>query len=79
MRDGTVRERLVALTAEDLGRDREQIRDESSLERDLDADSLDLVGLVGSIEDEFSIDLPRNVEASWRTFGDMLATVEAQL
>lgn len=76
---GTVRERLVALTAEELGLTREEIVDESTLAQDMAADSLETKALAMEIEDEFGVEISDTEELGWRTFGDVLAMVEAKV
>lgn len=41
----------------------------------LGCDSLDRVSLVVAIEEEFAIEISDDTEASWRTVGDIVATV----
>ena len=51
-----VSEQVKAVLVEQLGIDEDQITDEASFQEDLDADSLDLVELIMSLEEEFSKD-----------------------
>jgi len=73
---GTIRERMVALVAEELQLTREEIVDESEIERDLGADSLDRTEIIMECEDEFGITIHDDDCQAWSTFADMLATVE---
>ena len=57
----TIFERLKRVVVERLGVDGEQVVPAASFIRDLDADSIELVELVMSVEDEFS-DSSRKVE-----------------
>ena len=52
----TVYERVRALIVEQLGVDEEEVTPNASFVDDLNADSLDLVELIMSIEEEFSGD-----------------------
>ena len=52
----TTYERLKKIVVEQLGVDEEQVTAEASFVDDLNADSLDLVELIMSIEEEFSKD-----------------------
>ena len=50
----TVFERVRKIVAEQLGADESEIKPEASFMEDLNADSLDLVELIMSLEEEFS-------------------------
>jgi len=50
-----VYEKLRALLAEQLGISKEDITPETNIIEDLGADSLDVVELIGALEDEFDI------------------------
>ncbi len=52
----TTYDRLKKIVVEQLGVDEEEVKPESSFVDDLNADSLDLVELIMSIEEEFSKD-----------------------
>lgn len=49
---------------------------ETLLEEDLDADSLDLVDLVMSFEDEFQIEVPEEEIENIKTVGDIVKYIE---
>ncbi len=49
---------------------------ETLLEEDLDADSLDLVDLVMSFEDEFQIEVPEEEIENSKTVGDIVKYIE---
>jgi acyl carrier protein len=54
--DGTTFERLKKIIVEQLGVDEEEVTPQASFVEDLNADSLDLVELIMSLEEEFSKD-----------------------
>ena len=56
MTDGTTFERLKKITVEQLGVEPYDVTPEAAFVEDLNADSLDLVELIMSIEEEFSKD-----------------------
>ena len=56
MTDGTTFERLKKLIVEQLGVEEADVTPEAAFVEDLNADSLDLVELIMSIEEEFSKD-----------------------
>jgi acyl carrier protein len=53
----TVNERLKKLVAEQLGVDEVQVTPEASFVEDLNADSLDLVDLIMTLEEQFGIEI----------------------
>jgi acyl carrier protein len=72
-----VEPRIRRLVAEQLGIGTEELSPIVSLTDDLAADSLDLVELALAIEQDLDIVLPDNLMAEVRTYGDLLAVVEA--
>ena len=48
----------------------------SLLEEDLDADSLDAIDIVMSIEDEFQVEVPDEVIADMKSVGDIVNFIE---
>ena len=69
-------EKLRALIAEQLELDESEITMESELIDDLGADSLDVVDLVRTIEDEFEIEVPDEAIENMRTVGDAVKFIE---
>jgi acyl carrier protein len=55
--DGTTFERLKKIIVEQLGVDDEEVTSEASFVEDLNADSLDLVELIMSLEEEFGMEI----------------------
>jgi acyl carrier protein len=53
----SVEERVVEIIAEQLGLDKDEIQMEASFIDDLGADSLDIVEMIMTIEDEFDIEI----------------------
>ena len=51
---------------------------ETSLVDDLDADSLDVVDLIMSLEEEFDIEIPTKRLRKIKTVGDLVKYIEAQ-
>lgn len=75
--DGTLEERLRTIFANELGVDEESITLTATVRGDLNGDSLDDVGLICAIEDEFDMSIPDEVDAEeLHTFGDWLKMVE---
>jgi len=55
--DGTTYDRLKKLIVEQLGVDEEEVNPQASFVEDLNADSLDLVELIMSLEEEFGMEI----------------------
>ncbi len=70
-------EKLREILSDSLDLDPEQITLESSLTEDLGADSLDVVDLVMSIEDEFGVEFPDDAVEQVKTVGDVVDYIEA--
>lgn len=69
-------DRIAEILAEQLSFDVDKITMETLFEEDLDADSLDLIDLVMSIEDEFQLEVPDEVIESVKTVGDIVNFIE---
>lgn len=50
--------RIKELVAEELGIDVSEIKEDTSLKNDLNADSLDLFQIIMALEEEFDIEIP---------------------
>ena len=72
----SVFEKLQEIIAEQLEIDPEEIDYESNIIDDLGADSLDIVDLVMSVEDEFGIEVPDEALESVSTVEDMVKYIE---
>ncbi|MBQ0135768.1 MAG: acyl carrier protein [Oscillospiraceae bacterium] len=72
-------EKIKALIAEQLDLSEDDITIDSALIEDLGADSLDVVDLVMSIEDEFEIEVPDEAIENMRTIGDAVKFIEANI
>jgi len=55
--DGTTYDRLKKLIVEQLGVDDQEVQPQASFVEDLNADSLDLVELIMSLEEEFGMEI----------------------
>jgi acyl carrier protein len=71
--------RIRALVAEQLGVDIAEVTQDASILDDLGADSLDVVELVMSLEDEFDIEVPDEEVEGMRTIGDIQQYVIANV
>jgi acyl carrier protein len=69
--------RLKKIVAEQLGVDESKIVPTASFSEDLNADSLDLVEMIMSLEEEFGVEIPDEEAEKIRTVGDAMAYIEA--
>lgn len=68
---------LQELAAEILGVDPDQVQLNVSFQRDLAADSLDLVELVSAVEDKYDVELPEETLEGMRNVGNLWTFLEA--
>jgi acyl carrier protein len=68
--EDTIEVRLRRIISEQLGVDESQVVPSASFEEDLNADSLDLVELIMSLEEEFGIEISEEDAEKIRTVGD---------
>ena len=69
-------ETIRDILADQLSIDPESLTMETDMLNDLDADSLDVVDVVMSLEDEFGIEIPDDAIEGIRTVGDLVKYVE---
>ena len=69
-------ERVQKIICEQLEIDRHLVTEDASISGDLGADSLDLVDLSMSIEEEFNLEVPDDVLDHIRTVGDIVKFID---
>lgn len=73
-------DKVKAIIAEQLGvEDVESITGETSLMKDLEADSLDAVEIMMALEDEFEITIPDEDAEKFTNIGDIVNYVEGKI
>ena len=72
-------EELAKILDEQLHLNGMEITPESRIKEDLGADSLDLIDLAMSIEDEFEIELSDDAIEHIKTVGDMVSYIEDRI
>ncbi len=65
-------EKLKNLISEGLGVDKELVKEEATFVDDLSADSLDIVELIMSVEEEFDMEVPDADAEKIVTVGDII-------
>lgn len=65
-------EKIIKLIAEKLSKKVDEIKPSSRLVEDLGADSLDVVEMIITLEDEFGITLPDEEVANMKTVADVV-------
>jgi len=72
-------EKLIAMVAEQLGVDAAQIKPESRLKEDLEADSASIMMLVMDVENEFGIEIEDDAIEMVKTVADMADYIQKKL
>ena len=67
---------LQELAAEILGVETDQVQLDKSFQRDLAADSLDLVELIAAIEDKYDVELPEEELENMKVINDLWIYLE---
>ena len=71
-------EKLRDIICDQLDLDPEKMTEDSHSIEDLGADSLDIVDIVMTIEEEFGVEVPDEVIEQIRTVGDVVKHIEAK-
>ena len=69
-------EKLKDIIAEQLSVEADEVKMDSNIQDDLGAESLDVVDLITTIEDEFDISIPDEAVEEIKTVGDIVNYVE---
>lgn len=72
-----VLEKIKGILCDQFDVDEDTITTDTSLQDDLGADSLDVVDLLMSIEDEFETEIPDEDIENIKTVGDLVSYIEA--
>ena len=71
-----IAEDVKAIIVEKLGVDASEVTETASFTNDLGADSLDVVDLIMSLEDEFDLEVPDEQVENVKTVGDLVRFIE---
>ena len=69
-------EKIQDIIVEELGVEKEEVKLETNIQEDLEADSLDLFQIINEIEDEFDVKI--ETEDGIQTVQDLVTYVEKQ-
>lgn len=72
-----VLEKVKAILAQQFDIDEDTLSMNTNIQDDLGADSLDVVDLLMSIEDEFEVEVPDEEIENIRTVGELVSFIEA--
>ncbi len=71
-------QRIRDIIEKELGVEREKLTDDASFIEDLGADSLDIVELVMTMEEEFDLDIPDEDAEKMKTVGDVVKYITSK-
>ena len=74
-----VLEKIKVILAEQFDVEEDTLKNDTDLQDDLGADSLDVVDLLMSIEDEFEIEIPDEEIENIRTVSDLVSYIESNI
>ena len=69
--------KVVEIIRERLSVEDKEITMETSLMKDLEADSLDAVEIIMALEDEFDVEIPDAEGEKFKSIGDIVKYIEA--
>ena len=72
-------DKIKEIIANKIQVDADNITPETSLMKDLEADSLDAVEIIMGIEEEFGIEIPDSDAEGFQNVGDIAAYVESKI
>ena len=72
-------EKVRDILVDQLDVEEEKVTMDASITDDLGADSLDVVDLVMSLEEEFDVEIPDNQVENIKTVGDIVRYIEANV
>lgn len=72
-------EKVKEIICEQLDVEEDKVTQEASIIDDLGADSLDVVDLIMSLEEEFDVEVPDEDVENMKTVGDIVKYIEGKL
>ena len=74
-----VLEKVIAILADQFDAEEDSLTPETSIVDDLGADSMDVVDLLMTIEDQFEIEIPDSEVENIKTVGDLVNYIEEHM
>ncbi len=71
-----VADKVIELISKQLNRPADEIAEDKEIVKDLGADSLDVVEMLMSLEEEFEISVPEEDAVNIKTVGDIIKLIE---
>ncbi len=71
-----VADKVIELISKQLNRPADEITNDKEIVKDLGADSLDVVEMLMSLEEEFNITVPEEDAVNIKTVGDIVKLIE---
>lgn len=71
-----MKQEVIDLISETLEIDKDELKDDTDLARDLNVESIDLVDLVTAFEDKYNFEIPDQELKNLQTVGDIVKYVE---
>ncbi|MBQ4369845.1 MAG: acyl carrier protein [Oscillospiraceae bacterium] len=72
-------EKVIKILSDQLGIDEAQIEKDTDIMETLGADSLDIVEMIMTIEEEFGVTISDEVVSGFKTVGDVAAYLEENI
>ena len=69
-------DKVKELIVDQLGVEEDIVTSDANIQDDLGADSLDIVDIIQTIEDEYDLSIPDEAVESIKTVGDIVAYIE---
>lgn len=69
-------DKIKEIIVDQLGVEEDVVTAEASIQEDLGADSLDIVDLIQTIEDEYDLSIPDEAVEEIKTVGDIVSYIE---
>lgn len=72
-----IEQEVIDIIIEQLGVDKDEVKNDKSFVEDLNADSLDLTELIMTFEERFGCEIPQDAAEKIKTVGDAVSFIQA--
>ena len=73
-----IEQEVVDIIIEQLGVDKDEVKNDKSFVEDLNADSLDLTELIMTFEERFGCEIPQEAAEKIKTVGDAVSYIQSR-